>query len=131
MRATELRIGNWVALKSGTIESIVLELNYDKVHLQGNVIINREDQIKGIPLTEEWLLKFGFDSKECKKGHTAIICGSTYFVLTYPQIMGEWQVDFCWVFDQFKFVELKYVHQLQNLYFALCGKELTIKSNQT
>lgn len=28
------------------------------------------------------------------------------------------------------FVELKYLHQLQNLYFALCGKELELKPKQ-
>jgi hypothetical protein len=34
------------------------------------------------------------------------------------------------VFEYREGVKVKYVHQLQNLYFALTGEELTIKTNE-
>jgi hypothetical protein len=86
-----------------------------------------KDNWCGIPLTETWLKAFGFDNKEYKQGYIGIACGSIDFVLTYPKIMGEWQTEFCWTFDSHKFVTIKYVHELQNLYFSLSqGKELEI-----
>lgn len=85
------------------------------------------DHIKPIPLTEEWLLKFGFDKFKSK--NYGIKCGSCWMYLDNPKEMGDWQDCYCWTFDKFKFIELKYVHQLQNLYFALTENELTIKEN--
>ncbi len=54
---------------------------------------------KPIPLTEEWLVKF--EQKDLD-----------LFIL---EIEVNWNI------------KIKYVHQLQNLYFALTGEELTIK----
>ena len=65
-----------------------------------------------IPLTEEWLLRFGF-----KKG------------VKYWSYNG-FDVDFKEWFGFNKMVAkspLKHVHQLQNLYFSITGEELTIK----
>ncbi len=65
-----------------------------------------------IPLTEEWLLKFGFKQKngiKCWVNEDVEICFETlanYYRL-YPRTN-----------------KIKYVHQLQNLYFALTGSEL-------
>jgi len=70
---------------------------------------------KPIPLTEEWLLKFGY-----KLYHDYV------WVNDNTDVLGR--------IDKFKDdvarsiyprLEIKYVHQLQNLYFALTGKELT------
>ena len=83
-----------------------------------------------IPLTEEWLIKFGFNS-QYKKGWIGIDVKhsngtTTDFVLSYPQRMGMWQTFFAFEYDGFRFVEIKYVHQLQNIYFALTNKELEL-----
>lgn len=90
---------------------------------------NDDADFREIELTEEWLLKFGFNN-DYKDGYIGIdICNSD-FVLTKPFKMGEWQDCFCFQFETgnvHKFREIKYVHQLQNLYFALTGEELTIK----
>jgi hypothetical protein len=77
-------------------------------------------------LTEEWLLKFGFEK---------IIFGfSTFydlyfnprFVLRFYMIPNELDL----IQDDrklsFKASHVLYVHQLQNLYFALSGKELVV-----
>tara|TARA_R110000772_G_scaffold145504_1_gene255489 strand:+ start:31209 stop:31523 length:315 start_codon:yes stop_codon:yes gene_type:complete len=68
-----------------------------------------------IPLTEDWLVRFGFDKNEYKKevwfsGNKLAIDfrNGQYFIRGYE-------------------INVKYIHQLQNLYFALTGTELELK----
>jgi hypothetical protein len=54
MKANELRIGNYVYDTLGKVNKIDLEaITY--------VVKEPHNQVKPIPLTEEWLLKFGFE----------------------------------------------------------------------
>lgn len=73
-------------------------------------------QFKPIPLTEEWLLKFGFK-------HNEGMADSWLFFNGFPMNnhMGGWHFN-----DLSISVLIKYVHQLQNLYFALTGEELKL-----
>lgn len=69
-----------------------------------------------IPLTEEWLVKFGFIS----------IQDGWYQIEKMP-ISFNWNIyDNTLRFMGYSFKHIKYVHQLQNLYFALTGEELQI-----
>jgi len=104
MEAKELRIGNWVKLDSGT-ETIIRGGGINAIEMQ-------QLRVEPIPLTEEWLLKFGF----YKSNVTARID-------LYPEDDG---VYFYFNIDPAKRVKIEYVHQLQNLFFALTGEELTI-----
>jgi hypothetical protein len=69
--------------------------------------------VQGITLTEEWLVKFGVN-----KLHKNIK-------------VSYWNDDF--LHEQMTLrinetlIKIKHVHQLQNLYFALTGEELTLK----
>lgn len=125
MKASELRIGNKIRFID--IPDCEAEVNailqYEKVVL-GNDINHVKDETWGldalepIPLTEEWLLKFGF----YKAGESD---GVKWFNLN-----DDWELElgeeiFFWVEDYP--AEVKYVHSLQNLYFALTGTELTLK----
>jgi len=147
MKANELRIGNWVKIKD-TIFSDNLYDIYQTNEFQikgfndgsclenskvicfyeipskytGRIFSGINDiDIEPIQLTEEWLLKFGFEWKGLiSKGRYLTIftpCGKAlvfkdnYFI--YAGITIE--------------IQTQYVHQLQNLYFALTGEELTIK----
>ena len=87
------------------------------------------DEVEFIPLTEEWLLKFGFSFKEDdlgfyfkwelkddKKEFGFYVPGDEH-PHRYKYYCGGWNG------------EIKYVHQLQNLYFALTGTELELKVN--
>ena len=82
---------------------------------------------KAIQLTEDWLLRFGFE----KRGKTG--CSFQYFIGTNP-ITHDWLFDILWQdkqdypFYRNGFHTIKYVHQLQNLYFALTGEELEFKN---
>lgn len=101
----ELRLGNLIMDKNGR-ETLVrsLPLHFGRLY--------------PIPITEEWLLKFGFeffDSGLYRKGDFYLpIKFNDYTVL-------KWKV--------FEIAPVKYIHQLQNLFFAITGEELTIKSN--
>lgn len=127
IESKELMIGNFVNLTKDNFKTV-------KPYMMEGVDIYKVDEsdcydIQPIPLTEDWLLKFGFN-KDYKKGYIGIDVNNSDFVLTEPFIIGEWQ-NYC-VFE-FKtgllsrFTEVKYVHQLQNIFFALTGKELEIK----
>jgi hypothetical protein len=76
-----------------------------------------------IELTEKWLLNLGFN-KEYKDGYIGIDVGNTDFVLTYPKVMGEWQKGYAFEFTAgglSKFREVRYVHELQNLFRSITG----------
>lgn len=127
MEARELRIGNFVDCNGIVSEIVEVRTNYvrlkyfrkdvEKEHIS---LVELDGRVKEIPLTEEWLLKFGFDNKFNKdkftiipKGKLGYENGRTYF---NSWTILEKQPD--------------YVHQLQNLYFALTGEELTFKNQE-
>jgi hypothetical protein len=133
MKASELRIGNYVTQDEEFIQGIV-----------GNTIVRFElGQIKLEPihLTEKWLGKFGFEpeykvdnggtcegftSYQAGNGNTGmqqVLCDDDFtkffFVRgTYPSYTPS---EF-----EYHTVKVEYVHQLQNLYFAITGEELEI-----
>ena len=122
MEAEELRLNNWVNHCNKEVQITIHDL-FD-------IAVFEDDVFTPIPLTEEWLLKFGFN-KEYKKGYIGIDVFNSDFVLTEPLKMGEWQTNYTFQFETGsvpKFKEIEHVHQLQNLYFALTGEELILKN---
>lgn len=127
MEAKELRIGNWVrydgwhpdlVAKNRPIIPYDTQIEYielddyegEDVYVIGSTHIRAFiDSYSLIPLTEEWLIKFGFERWNDvynfyhKLNGVEIENGNIY--------VGHGN-------------EIKYVHQLQNLYFALTGEEL-------
>ncbi len=123
MKATELRIGNWVeiqGLESKIIlvdtEGCICENEYCEDFENNNITQN----LQPIPLTEEWLTRFGFSLGY--DGWYSICMPSGIFLAIeedmYEVTVGQ-GVDF-----SHTLIELNYVHQLQNLYYALTGEEL-------
>jgi hypothetical protein len=116
----ELRIGNWIQ-DGNEFEQITID------HL--NCLYSGRCEYDPIPLTEEWLLKFGFEYKVEELGvrFYEIQIGISFISLS---IEGHFNInsgESYWYMDR-DFKAPKYVHQLQNLYFALTGEELTIKN---
>ena len=113
MKAQELRIGNKIQFDSHLyiVNSVVM-----KQVEEGFV------QYQPIPLTEEWLLKFGFE----KQGHVKFM-GEAYqrFVLGRNGIYSINKIAYIYEVNDHDLCEIKYIHQLQNLHFALTGEELT------
>ena len=124
MKTIELRIGNYVShyVDDDLKVDVIADVGY---HLLSSAksITSRKDSdviksLEPIPLTEEWLLKFGFEKLE------------GWDDMYYFQI-GDFQIHEYNVggyeFDDF---DIKNVNQLQNLYFALTGEELKLKDNE-
>lgn len=102
MKASELRIGNIIFSKKNK-GSVVVQC------LPGIDMDNYEP----IKLTEEILFKYGFiEERSCFKKN-----GMELFNIADLYFRGQYPIK----------ADIKYVHQLQNLYFALCGEELELK----
>ena len=118
MKAKELRIGNWVQFRHTetpvrvTLDDFVRE--YNEEHLE---------EYEPIPLTEEWLKRFGFEQMKLYTGDNCFV-KEKFCVLCDGQLKN---CDLRLTFDSDQTIRIKldYVHQLQNLYFALTGEELT------
>lgn len=118
MDIKELRIGNWVQLEEGPETEVQVNyLNEDSegVGLCGNAIINRVGDIEGIPLTEEWLMRMGFEwiGQIEKWGLKTITIRIDQ--PSYVQLLGQ------------PCKHIQCVHQIQNLYAIYYGEELIIK----
>lgn len=120
MKTIELRVGNYY-YDCSTDE---IEIITGKTFLQ--IFTGKLSCMKPIPLTEEWLLKFGF--VKYKLGH------DTYKLKKFIIEAGLFKkTPYCFRMkidkeNSLALSEIKYVHSLQNLFFALTGEELIIKS---
>lgn len=121
MKASELRIGNY--LKRDVIVKIDARSIFD--------IWEETKEYQPIPLTEEWLLRMGFDQVE--KYFT--IKTGWYFGAGNEQKQTKLNIKhtstgrFFVVSPANGSIYLSSVHQLQNLYFALTSQELEVKES--
>jgi hypothetical protein len=131
MKPTDFRIGNYVNNKERL--DIVTCLEYitfeDITNVRGQyyeVFIPEP-----IPLTEEWLLKFGFKHQnkyDLESNLYSKKLNSKYYFTIYSKTET---LDFKTKFIGWKVLnigfdlKIDFVHQLQNLYFALTNEELT------
>jgi len=121
MKAQELRIGNYISeigvdidyngnrINDGTFEVVKVDIDILK-----DILSCWEYYYTEIPLKEEWLIKLGGVKATDSFGG---------YLFYYPNGNGmriknnEWS-------SQHITVKVEFVHQLQNLYFALTGEEL-------
>lgn len=123
MQAQELRIGNYVYLKSKN-KIYLISSGYDI-----DIGTDSED-FDPISLTEDILLKCGFvvfDAGISKKFHIGInpIAHDYLFTLLWQKDINNEQLE-GYPFFLNGFFTIKYLHQLQNLIFTLTGQELNI-----
>ena len=110
MKANELRIGNWLEYKGSKATIQVEHSEITEVYFGATNYIP-------IPLTEEWLLNLGG-----VRDNNAPYIDFGYFELSKTE-NNWWSVEK----EGVRLCFVKYVHQLQNLYFALTEEELKIK----
>jgi len=130
MKSQELRIGNYIYNDDSEITEVFGISGRDQIYdLDDNIYFSSE--FKPIPLTEQWLKDFGlskgtsrwiiFDGDSYPKTTLKLAHLDSYYGSYHPKEL--WQImengDDYTIGEPFK-----YVHQLQNLYFALTGKEL-------
>lgn len=137
MKANELRIGNFVDLGSRIAK--VIEIGH-----QSCVVVDLEEtqdtiedyeRTKGITLTDEWFIKFGF----YKDGE---YWSRDIFDYKYCFRYRDWANN--WAFyqeytdspdpkdDGKKYpisFDIEYVHQLQNIWYSLLHEEITDNKN--
>lgn len=116
MNSTELRIGNIVSYEATA--HVIREIHGEKcLHTWnksgGDRYYSTYEEIEGFPITPEWLERFGWTDSYSEvsgyyydDGYLSTSIGDSYKVNTKP---------------------LKFIHEIQNLYWCLCGKELEIK----
>ncbi len=125
MKANELRIGNLVKWYD---VSKVLELHSEKNKFD-NVYIECEEsfewteynKLEPIPLTEEWLLKFGFLIIEINGKFEATLPNFRYNIY-----WNKYTDGFLFCDGETVLINFNYVHELQNLVFVLGQRELTV-----
>ena len=129
MEAKELRIGNYVDLCgiSKISELHSEEKQFDNVYLEFEESFEwtEYNKLKPIPLTEEILLKCGFsivNENSAGKKYSYVIDG--IFSQDFNLVLWKTTKNFGKIYRGN--LEIKYLHQLQNLYFALTNEELTV-----
>lgn len=118
IKANELRIGNWVTVKGVFEKAIHIRLRKHDFNKDFN-------DFYPIPLTEEILLKCGFENYQTDKSN---VFKGEGFLITFVKegrFKGKRYLKYhCVTFEDFG--KIQYLHQLQNLYWCLCGKEVEV-----
>jgi hypothetical protein len=144
IKATDLRIGNWVSIKNNYRDSFqnIQILNGDHLsHILNEHPEHVINYTEPIPLTKEILEKCGFEKDNEQKFNGIIesysldidvkgsnkntihfnLPGNTRIKNKELYNFGNYTVNDHWGSNNFK-----YLHQLQNLYYALTGEELNV-----
>lgn len=149
IQPNELRLGNYV-LGESSYGDLLIQINgITSTSIHGVASISglsvsgmTADEVKPIPLTEEILLKCGFESvegdgerynpdDECKNifeyrldvgiFYRDLICRPAlgwYVFIQNADLERKWDL---------RSKDIYFLHELQNLYFAITGKELEVK----
>jgi hypothetical protein len=123
MKVEELRIGNYLEI-DGKIEMVSSIHSDNTIRLQesknakchGCYSLNKPI-IKPIPLSEEIVLKCGFEKYEFDHKENEYRYKYRLIVLRDGKFV-----------DYGSSVTLEHIHQLQNLFYSLTGEELTLKT---
>ncbi len=134
MKASELRIGNYI-FENDKQATVSMLYEYTKEGEGVNGFPERYEpdkyiypKVEPIPLTEEWLVKFGFeyDEKECLYKILVNKKEEEYIYLASDEKFNYLKCGYKGEYYFHPSQHIQYVHQLQNLYFALTGEELTL-----
>ncbi len=153
MEANELRIGNYICRQSEDDGEVVDTFEPEQIIGVGPAYYGegyvayfavKEGQshaenlrlFNPVKITPEWLIKLGFNITWSGQGDgtTLAIEGKAFNIHTHDASKGyvfarEYSRDgnTKWNHIGYPSTRLIYIHQLQNLYFALTGEELVLK----
>ena len=122
----ELRIGNWLFVDEMINNHIIYQIRETMVNVEYIRIDTNEphcslvsiDRLKGIEINEILLSNLGFKKCEFNIPNKYKKEGCPFSIKFRKE--NGFTVEY-----KYGHVYLKYAHQLQNLYFALTGRELT------
>jgi len=129
IQANELRIGNLVYLNDKCKIWEIMD-GFDIDEMTNNTSVDP------ILLNEELLLKLGFKQAVGKWGNDFHILEKDGFICMFTiehwtdtkedsKFKNHWHCKY-----QLNGNKLKYVHEVQNLFFSLCGEELVFSSTE-
>ena len=129
LKVKDLRVGNYIC---SSLTKSVVEVSTKVLRLmESEIRVKGETTYKGIPITEDLLLKCGFSR--------GLYIDNLFFTKLdvvngdYSEIiidMSDGNVEVHLDINNFSIeVECKHLHQLQNLYHSVTGKELEVKLN--
>lgn len=127
MKVEELRVKNLI-YKDGEIKMFTPSDMFSMFNIQVLTVLEVDERFSPIPLTEEWLLKFGFErwgsyTHLWKRKSQRLTVTLNQNAIGKHGLYGhgcDYELN-----DMYR-VGVQHVHQLQNLYFALTGKELEL-----
>lgn len=128
MNTADYRIGNLLRDKVSKALLEVVELTKEDVvtHVIDRSMFPLKEGwgLEPIPLTPEWLIKFGF-----KKEFNGCYVLDNYIVFQNINNIAEGidEKGFYQGTGQKFVIEIKYVHQFQNLYYSIIQKELKLE----
>lgn len=122
IQSSDLRLGNVVLDADGRYNSVVEIKQYFVVLNRSKSMEERYiplESLRPVPLTEEVLLKCGFE----RPGHS--FNGEIFHLSEWDDFPLHW----CVAMNKNGAIlveKMKYLHELQNLVYALTGKELVV-----
>jgi hypothetical protein len=119
MKPNDLRVGNWI-----------FDVEGYEYQIQGyEISVNLPEDYTPIPITNKWLERLGFERNKFYQNFR-IKAGDYFNSIKY--IDGEWCYNNCQSDAGCYFVTtVQYVHELQNLYFAINKEELKNESQRS
>lgn len=133
MKANELRIGNVIYDQMFGV-CVVVDITKDGINIINGTCAISIDELKGIELTEKILKDLGFSKMtDTIPFNYRTHKSKSFFYIRYGTFTTDRGksdlIGYNGLFVANKFaLVIRYVHELQNLYFALTGEELTLKS---
>lgn len=120
LKATDLRIGNWINVYG--IDDQAIDIMCDGVNTKSYPCMTYEN-ISGIELNEEWLIKLGFEKSGIYWFKDRV------YIYEWGIINVSYHNESIMTEDDDRVLKIEFtsVHQLQNYFYALTGTELTTK----
>jgi hypothetical protein len=128
MTANELRLGNIIMFADydGIVYRKISAIKFNEFGLYSDIDGTNFEICKPVLITKQWLLKLGFEYSDFYKNYK-IKTGQYFNSIKYNNEDCEW----CYNNDSsdagcYYVSSIKYIHELQNLYFAINQQELII-----
>ncbi len=130
MDPKEVRICNLVNYNDGEygFDDYVVIIEPHEIHTYRTIAERiKNAEFHPIPITPEWLERLGFEKRISPKGHENwVMYSQHHFAFVLREITPF--IGFTYhSYGTDHSLQIDHIHQLQNLYHALTGQELTVK----